>query len=408
MDDLAAIVGSFAITSEPNRTSAPHPRYSQYKERTPKYDQNSRRKQLLELQKNQRFDYLSHVRRLTDNDWNNKEEKEEDDDESMELEHKLSRPGRYYKNQLMMSEWLVEVPSNLETEWITVLCPVAKRCLVVTSRAKTKAYSKSGYCINTFPSHLPGGCRSSREKNTTILDCLYSEANQTYYILDLMCWNGCSVYDSETEFRFYWMHEKLREYSSLQETSSSNPFKFIGLPSFGCTQDVISTAIASAAFQIDGILFYHKRTHYIFGSSPLVVWLKPFMLEEILGITVPDCQKVEMPQNYTNYAEHMKQVEEERLKQEKLREERQKQGDTGKKFRQRHGRRRKEAGEMDTSHPESDGLEQSIEIDSKSMASAVDAEALEQIIDIDPKSVTSAVESAPGLGIVDLSVAVTN
>lgn len=60
--------------------------------------------------------------------------------------------------------------------------------------------------------------------------------------------------------------------------------------------------------QIDGILFYHKMTRYVFGSSPLVVWLKPYMLEEILGISVPECQKLEMPQNYTNYAEHMKKV----------------------------------------------------------------------------------------------------
>lgn len=54
MEDLtAAFVGSFAITLEPNRTSAPHPRFSQYKEKTCKSDQNSRRKQLLEIQKGQ-------------------------------------------------------------------------------------------------------------------------------------------------------------------------------------------------------------------------------------------------------------------------------------------------------------------------------------------------------------------
>lgn len=46
---------------------------------------------------------MSHVRRLTDNDWNNKEDKEEeceDADESMEFEVRLRKPGRYYKNQV--------------------------------------------------------------------------------------------------------------------------------------------------------------------------------------------------------------------------------------------------------------------------------------------------------------------
>ena len=39
--------------------------------------------------------------------------------------------------------------------------------------------------------------------------------------------------------------------------------------------------------QIDGLLFYHKRTHYVPGSTPLVGWLKPYMLPEMLGIPVP-------------------------------------------------------------------------------------------------------------------------
>uniref|UniRef100_A0A0B7AYD0 Snurportin-1 n=1 Tax=Arion vulgaris TaxID=1028688 RepID=A0A0B7AYD0_9EUPU len=261
MEELTTFVEGFAITNEPNRTSAPHPRYSQYKEKTARNDQNARRQQLLEIQKNRRFDFMNHVRKLTDNDWVGEEDKDEEDekpDQSMEVEVMLSRPGRNYKNQLMLSEWLVEVPKDFEAEWLAVLCPMAKRCLVVASRGKTRAFSKSGFCINSFPSHLPGGCRRSSERNTTILDCLYSEVNQTYYILDLMCWNGCTVYDGETEFRFYWLHEKLKEYSSLGETSTTNPCKFIGLPSFSCTQDAISNAITSAPFKLMDFCFTTK------------------------------------------------------------------------------------------------------------------------------------------------------
>ncbi len=29
----------------------------------------------------------------------------------------------------------------------------------------------------------------------TILDCIYSEVDRTYYILDVMCWRGHPVYD---------------------------------------------------------------------------------------------------------------------------------------------------------------------------------------------------------------------
>ena len=34
----------------------------------------------------------------------------------------------------MLSEWLVDVPLDLEQEWVVVVCPVGKRALVVASR----------------------------------------------------------------------------------------------------------------------------------------------------------------------------------------------------------------------------------------------------------------------------------
>ena len=38
----------------------------------------------------------------------------------------------------MYSEWLVEVPEDFAQEWLTVICPVGKRCLVVASRVILK------------------------------------------------------------------------------------------------------------------------------------------------------------------------------------------------------------------------------------------------------------------------------
>lgn len=39
--------------------------------------------------------------------------------------------------------------------------------------------------------------------------------------------------------------------------------------------------------QVDGLLFYHGQTHYTPGSTPLVGWLRPYMVSDILGIEVP-------------------------------------------------------------------------------------------------------------------------
>lgn len=354
MDELtAALASSFEVSNDPNKTSAPHPRYSQYKQKSSKSDQETRRKKLLEIQKNHRYDFMSLVRNLTDNDWSNLEE-DSVQDEEMEIEMQLKKPGRFYKDQLMLSEWLVEVPSDFASEWITVLCPVAKRCLVVTCGSTTRAYTKSGYCMNSFPSHLPGGNRKGHYRDSTILDCLYNEAAKTFYILDLMCWNGHTVYDTETEFRFYWLHEKLQEFPDLGQTSKINPYMFVGLPSFRCTQEDIASAVDAATFEIDGVLFFHKRTHYTFGSTPLVVWLKPYMLEEILGITVSERQKSHKPEGYTNYANHMKQVEEDRLRYQREKQERLQSGlsPQGRGRKGGKGGKSLKAKAMDTSQPQ--------------------------------------------------------
>lgn len=37
----------------------------------------------------------------------------------------------------MLSEWLIDVPSDLGQEWIVVVCPVGKRALIVASRVSS-------------------------------------------------------------------------------------------------------------------------------------------------------------------------------------------------------------------------------------------------------------------------------
>lgn len=104
----------------------------------------------------------------------------------------------------------------------------------------------------------------------TILDCIYSEVDRTYYILDVMCWRGHPVYDcpvrlvffarqfkntnlidlkiespawrtvflllvdpafviflllphQQTDFRFYWLQSKVQEADGLSEIAKCNP-----------------------------------------------------------------------------------------------------------------------------------------------------------------------------------------
>ena len=295
---LLQFQGAFAVSEEPNDTSAPHPRFSQYKQKRAGYaDQAVRRARILEEQKCRRRDFAFLVRKIAEGDFSEEDGKKErerngegEGEEGMEINSSRSkRKERRFRNQLMLSEWMVDPPLELEEEWLLVVCPIGKRCLVVASKGVTTAYSRVGHFLRHFPSGIPGGSRKNcRRSECTILDCIYQETDRTYYVLDMMCWRGNPVYDSDTEFRCYWMNTKLREEAStVSEISKTNPFRFQPLDYHSCSRESLVQLLGSKwPVEVDGLLFIHKRAHYTLGRSPLAVWLKAQMVTGVLGLPV--------------------------------------------------------------------------------------------------------------------------
>lgn len=79
MEELSqALASSFSVSQELNSTAAPHPRLCQYKSKYSSLEQSERRRQLLELQKSKRLDYVNHARRLAEDDWTGMESGEEE------------------------------------------------------------------------------------------------------------------------------------------------------------------------------------------------------------------------------------------------------------------------------------------------------------------------------------------
>ncbi|KAK2547800.1 Snurportin-1 [Acropora cervicornis] len=295
MEDLTdSFASQFTVSSDLNDTAAPHPRMVQYKTKpTNTPDQNLRRRRMLEEQKKRRKDFVNYARKLIEGSMEADGETEvmEFTEESSGEQRSTFKKKKFnpYAYQLMLSEWLVDVPDDLQQEWLMVLCPFGKRNLVIASNGFTAAYTKSGYRVNKFSSLLPGGShRTLKPGDYTILDCIFSEHTNVFYVLDVMCWRGHPVYDSETDFRCYWLQTKLQEEPLVSEASAHNPYRFINLPYYNCEPVAIHQALSDAPFEVDGLLFFHKRTHYTCGRTPLVGWLKPYLLPEILGVSVPD------------------------------------------------------------------------------------------------------------------------
>ena len=72
-----------------------------------------------------------------------------------------------------------------------------------------------------------------------------------------------------------------------KRNTSTNVYPIVPLPRVPCNSDLCTFLENLPPWPLDGILFYHREAHYTHGRTPLVTWLKPFMLPEVLGITVP-------------------------------------------------------------------------------------------------------------------------
>ncbi|XP_059046902.1 snurportin-1 isoform X1 [Achroia grisella] len=285
-------------------------------------NQEERRKEILEIQKSNRNDKVDRFRGILE--LVNAVEEET----IFKTSRVYYRPNIYvagfnqtspsYSNVLMLSEWLIEKPVDFNDNWYVTPCPKGIRMLVVAHQGTTKCYSKYGQFRYEFRTELPGGNRCNAFRNKCcVLDCFYHEPNNTMYILDLLAWNNQPMTDCETEFRYFWLETKLAETPDLNMINKRNKVLFSLLPKVPCTPDLFNNfmnnypAFPDNTPPIDGLLFYHKRAHYVAGETPLVGWLFPYMVQEVLGseITVNIKYIIEKPLGYVKQADFIEKFE---------------------------------------------------------------------------------------------------
>eukprot|EP00455_Lapot_gusevi_P024753 TRINITY_DN2582_c0_g6_i3.p1 TRINITY_DN2582_c0_g6~~TRINITY_DN2582_c0_g6_i3.p1 ORF type:complete len:308 (+),score=28.57 TRINITY_DN2582_c0_g6_i3:73-996(+) len=179
-----------------------------------------------------------------------------------------------------MPEWMIDIPEDFPHNWYAVPRPEGLRCLVIASGGQTVSRKRNGSVLHRFASALPcGSHRTLQGKGSAcVLDCIYQKTTRTYWVLDMMCWKGYSLYSSSTEFRNFWVFSKLAE-TTVSELSDYNKFCFRAVPFLPIDgpafQSVYAgaTALQTWGFVQDGILFYNKEAHYEMGPCPLVlVW----------------------------------------------------------------------------------------------------------------------------------------
>uniref|UniRef100_A0A8D9EBY5 Snurportin-1 n=1 Tax=Cacopsylla melanoneura TaxID=428564 RepID=A0A8D9EBY5_9HEMI len=224
---------------------------------------------------------------------------------------------REYKDILSYSEYLLERPDDLE-QWVVVACPKGKRCTLVAHKGMTTQYDKQGRPTANFPTNLPGGCDplhlnpNHGAMRKTILDCVYSEADSTFYVLDLIMWNLHPFIECETSLRFFWLQTRLEEVD-VASVNKCNAYRILPAVRFNVI-DMQPPLLQPALYPdnrpvTDGFLFYHPEAIYQSGNTPLVGWLKGYMIPEIIEhIQLHPLYIEETPDNYKNLRDYVAEV----------------------------------------------------------------------------------------------------
>ena len=188
-----------------------------------------------------------------------------------------------YRGQLMMPEWMIAAPEGLSEQWLVCARPEGRRCLVIASGGRTVSRLRDGRILHAFNSAMPNGRSGGGSRGRvggsdfSILDCVFCETSQCYWICDVMCWKGHSVYDCTSEFRLFWLNQKLAEDAQgvTNRDQASNEYPLVPVTWFTADQAGLEATYKTMGLHYtrDGLLFVHRQAHYELGLSALsLVW----------------------------------------------------------------------------------------------------------------------------------------
>lgn len=286
------------------------------------YRQSERRAALLEVQRQRRNESLDQHRSIEPlkNVWK----------KIINRRHHHHRSSQYnekypaIKNQIMLSEWLKEVPDDIEN-WYIKPCPKGVRVLVIANDGITRVFNKYGAFMQQFHTEFPGDFRN-RHNSMTILDCIYVSNLEEYFIIDVLAYGSQALTECEAEFRFFWLESQQHE-SNFDQITEHHEHPFRVIEKVSCDNELAFNRLF-ATFpiwpnnqpELDGFLFYHKEASYVHGKTPLVGWLFAFMIPELFNVPCFNENYFnERPANYINYTTYMEKFDDDLGKKRKMR-----------------------------------------------------------------------------------------
>ncbi|EER00032.1 conserved hypothetical protein [Perkinsus marinus ATCC 50983] len=278
--------------------------------------QLERRRKALQAQRaklrEERLEELRQIAQVTEADDNERieidlplaEEEVADDvegeDEEMGKEKAAKKRGkqrrkvkrfRFWANQLMYPDWLVEVPEDLSTLWLVKIRPEGKHCLLIIHAGTATLRSKNG---RYYWSYYVGP--EFAGMGLTVLDVVYPDTTPGFrraiFVMDVIIWNHSELTSADAECRHYWLKSRLEDMNTRREDLFGGDSSMMGIdasgddddtmlpdlvyvPAFDATPEVIASLYNGdhdgIDYQPDSLIFMHKQGLYWQGLTPLVL-----------------------------------------------------------------------------------------------------------------------------------------
>lgn len=166
-------------------------------------------------------------------------------------------------------------------------------------------YYKNGMKCHEIKTNLPP---------FTILDCIYNQKSHKIFVLDTIAYDKRDMMDSDAAFRFFWLKSKFVE-DGLKALGNEEALDLVPTydlcDHFDARKCFETFPIFPDGTELDGYLFYHKEGSYTAGETPLVLWLFPFMIDELLqNFKTHPSYLLTRPSSYTNYLDFIKEFDE--------------------------------------------------------------------------------------------------
>lgn len=88
--------------------------------------------------------------------------------------------------------------------------------------------TNSGKVLHVFPSALPNGSAKSRKQSSavfSIFDAVFHEPDSTYYIVDVLAWNGVHLCTSDVDCRMPWARSQFEAMPAAGEPFPGHRFR---------------------------------------------------------------------------------------------------------------------------------------------------------------------------------------